>query len=186
MRHELRPPPRYVVYRLFRRTDGVLIYVGSTGRWGLRMSQHEREQWWWSQVGDMKLQDCASEREALVIEDIAIKREKPLHNKRVNFAERKAAIAADENAYMVGEALMFMIPMLYLLGRWAYRGLRWQVDARRALLTGGEIPGKVANPFFEDSTANRFMLGALAAPSMRGKLVIPGQVSGEETCAEPE
>jgi excinuclease UvrABC nuclease subunit len=93
-------PPRYIVYRLFRRTDGVLIYVGSTGRWGRRMSQHEREQWWWPQVGDMKLQDCASEREALVIEDIAIKREKPQYNKRVNFAERKAAIAADEDAYM--------------------------------------------------------------------------------------
>jgi hypothetical protein len=35
-----------------------------------------------------------------VIEDIAIKREKPQYNKRVNFAERKAAIAADEDAYM--------------------------------------------------------------------------------------
>ena len=39
-------PPCYVVYRVYRRTDGVLIYVGSTGRWGLRMADHERKQWW--------------------------------------------------------------------------------------------------------------------------------------------
>jgi hypothetical protein len=79
-----------------------------------------------------------------------------------------------------------MIPLLYLLGRWAYRGLRYQVEARRALLSGGEMPAKVANPFFQDTTANKIMLAALAATSMRGKLVVPGQVSGEGTSPEPE
>ena len=54
--------------------------------------------WWWPQIGDTKLQPCTSEHEVLVIEDIAIEREKPLYNKRRNFAQRKAAIASDEAA----------------------------------------------------------------------------------------
>jgi hypothetical protein len=63
-----------------------------------------------------------------------------------------------------------MIPVLYLLGKWAYRGLRYQVDARRALLSGGEMPGKVANPFFEDSTAMKILTAVLATANPPAKV----------------
>ena len=156
-------PPRYVVYRIYRRTDGVLMYVGSTGRWGLRMSQHEREQWWWSQVGDIKLEECTSRQQAYVIEDIAIEREGPLYNKRRNFAQKVAADELDEEQYRAGGAtLAFAIPLLYLLAKWAARQVAWQVSARRSLLNGTEFPEAVVNPFLEDGPAIRIMMAALA------------------------
>ena len=162
-------PPRCVVYRLYRQRDGVLIYVGSTGRWGLRMSQHERKQWWWSQVGDIKLQECASRQEAYLIEDIAIEREKPLYNKRRNFAQKVAAERADEDAYKsASSTVVFMAPAVYLLGKWAVRHMRWQVEARRARLTGGEFPQPVLKPFFEDAPANKIMMAALVAAPGQG------------------
>ena len=163
-------PPRYVVYRIYRWTDNALMYVGSTGRWGLRMSQHEREKWWWPQVGNIRFQYCATRQEAYVIEDIAIAREKPLYNKRRNFAEKVAADAADEAAFANGSAVMFMASVAYLLGKWAARRVQWEVEARRALSTGCEFPPPVANPFFEDSPAVKLMVVAIAASQ-----IPPGQ-----------
>jgi hypothetical protein len=162
-------PPRYVVYRLYRRTDNALIYIGSTGRWGLRMSQHEREQWWWPQVGNITFQDCATRQEAYVVEDMAIVREKPLHNKRRNFAEKVAADVADEAAFANASALTFMAAMTYLLGKWAGRHVAWQVQARHALRTGGPSPKPVVNPFLEDGVAIKIMTAAAMAATPEGK-----------------
>jgi hypothetical protein len=121
----------------------VLIYVGSTGRWGLRMSQHEREQWWWPQVGNITFQDRATRQEAYVVEDIAIVRERPLHNKRRNFAQNVAADVADEAAYANASAIAFMAAIAYLLAKLAVRHMAYQVEARQARRPG---PGAHCQP----------------------------------------
>jgi hypothetical protein len=115
----------------------MLMYVGSTGRLGLRLAQHQRKQPWWPQVGDIAFEDCVSREEAYVIEDEAIELEQPLYNRRRNFAEKVAADMADDEAYRAASGiLLWMAPMVYLLGKLAVRNVRWQVEARRALLAG--------------------------------------------------
>jgi hypothetical protein len=149
------------VYRLFR-ADDVLLYVGSADRWGLRMSQHERQQPWWLEVAYMTFEECESRKAAYLVEDIAIATEAPLYNKRRNFADK--AEEDDDGAPTDGRAILVLLPAAYLLGKWAARSITYQFMARRALLSGGEALPPVVNPFDEDRLANKWLVAALNTP----------------------
>ena len=61
---------------------------------------------------------------------------------------------------------------MYLLGKWAVRNARWEIQVRRALLDGIDLPDKAVNPFMEDGPANRIMIDALTAGSTP-KIALP-------------
>lgn len=67
-----------VVYRFFD-DDGRLLYIGSTGRWPGRMSEHQSQRPWWAEVATVTLEHHASLDRARVAEARAIERERPTY-----------------------------------------------------------------------------------------------------------
>jgi predicted GIY-YIG superfamily endonuclease len=75
----------HILYRFFDRT-GVLLYVGITVDFAVRMATHAKEKDWWPQVerSATRVEYYDSRRAALDAERDAIKNEKPLHNDQHN------------------------------------------------------------------------------------------------------
>jgi hypothetical protein len=78
-------PTSVRVYRLYRfyRADGVLLYIGQTGRLPLaRLIEHLYEQQWAHEIARWEVdpQVWHAEAEVLAAEEVAIKAEKPLRN----------------------------------------------------------------------------------------------------------
>lgn len=69
------------LYRLFDNEDR-LLYVGISSKWYERLHQHEKNQPWWNTVATIKLEQFDSRSEVEEAEKLAIKTEKPLHNRQ--------------------------------------------------------------------------------------------------------
>jgi predicted GIY-YIG superfamily endonuclease len=67
------------LYRLYSER-GELLYVGISVRVEQRMYEHSQSKWWWLEVEHQVLTRCPTRREALELEEIAIKGEKPKFN----------------------------------------------------------------------------------------------------------
>jgi predicted GIY-YIG superfamily endonuclease len=68
------------LYRMFD-AQGSLLYVGISKSAISRMTQHASQQWWWRDVAKVQIESYACTRpEILVIEEHAIRSEKPVHN----------------------------------------------------------------------------------------------------------
>lgn len=67
------------LYRL-KNSEGRLLYVGITGNFDARLSQHRREKSWSNEIAAWELEYYATRREAEDAEQKAIKSEHPLHN----------------------------------------------------------------------------------------------------------
>ena len=72
--------PGCFVYRCFA-NDGRLLYIGITGRYGARMSQHALGSPWWPEVTDVTREEFPSLTAARAAERLAIETEDPQHNK---------------------------------------------------------------------------------------------------------
>lgn len=70
-----------VVYRFYR-TDGSLLYIGSTADWYQRMGQHETGRPWWGECARIELEHHETIDAARAAEAEAIRREVPEHNSR--------------------------------------------------------------------------------------------------------
>jgi hypothetical protein len=133
------------------------LYIGSTDWFGLRMSQHEREQPWWGEAQVWIFEPCDSREEAYVVEDEAIVNEDPVYNKRRNFSDKPAD---EELSPAAGGLLIALAPCAYMLAKWAYRDIRRQFASRHAATTNGPVPPAVVSPFSEDTLARRMMVAA--------------------------
>lgn len=69
------------LYRLFDQDDQ-LLYVGISSKWYERFHQHEKTQPWWLSVSKITLENFESRDEVAEAEKLAIRLEKPLHNKQ--------------------------------------------------------------------------------------------------------
>ena len=67
------------LYRLYS-IDGALLYIGIAGSWPRRMAEHARQQPWWRDVADLKLEVHPTRAAAETAERDAIRAEKPAHN----------------------------------------------------------------------------------------------------------
>jgi excinuclease UvrABC nuclease subunit len=67
------------LYRLFNERSE-LLYVGISVRGEQRMYEHSQSKWWWLEVEHHVLTQCPTRREALELEELAIKLEKPKFN----------------------------------------------------------------------------------------------------------
>jgi len=67
------------LYRLFNE-QSELLYVGISVRVEQRMYEHSQNKWWWLEVEHQVLTQCPTRREALELEELAIKGEKPKYN----------------------------------------------------------------------------------------------------------
>jgi len=69
------------LYRLFNEQDE-LLYVGISSKWYERFHQHEKTQPWWLSVAKITLENFETRDEVVQAEKVAIRLEKPLHNKQ--------------------------------------------------------------------------------------------------------
>lgn len=69
------------LYRLFNEQDQ-LLYVGISSKWYERFHQHEKTQPWWLSVAKITLENFETRDEVVEAEKLAIRLEKPLHNKQ--------------------------------------------------------------------------------------------------------
>lgn len=69
------------LYRLFNKQDE-LLYVGISSKWYERFHQHEKTQPWWLSVVKITLENFETRDEVVEAEKLAIRLEKPLHNKQ--------------------------------------------------------------------------------------------------------
>jgi predicted GIY-YIG superfamily endonuclease len=78
------------LYRLYSE-QGELLYVGISVRVEQRMYEHSQSKWWWLEVEHQVLTQCPTRREALELEELAIKGEKPkfniTHNQELSVVE---------------------------------------------------------------------------------------------------
>ncbi len=103
-----------------------------------------------------------------MIEDIAIERDKPLSNKRPELRAEGRRGCLRRGGVPVGRWHADTDGPGDLLAREVVgRSVRWQVEARHALLTGGHLPEPVVNPFFENGPANKIMTAALMTPGQK-------------------
>lgn len=71
------------LYRLFA-ADGSLLYIGITSDLGARWTSHNRTQPWWREVSAATLEHFDSRSAASDAEVVAIKAERPRHNRAHN------------------------------------------------------------------------------------------------------
>ena len=69
----------HIVYRMFA-TNGDLLYVGKTHSFETRLAQHQAKQPWFEDVETITLEHCINGAEASVVEEAAIRTERPLYN----------------------------------------------------------------------------------------------------------
>ena len=74
-------PTRTALYRLLA-ANGRLLYVGISGNPDFRWGQHSTSKTWWPEVADRKIEWFPTREEAAGAEIVAIKEERPLHNKQ--------------------------------------------------------------------------------------------------------
>ena len=87
--------PVEFLYRL-RDAFGELLYVGITRDWPTRMTQHQREKPWWSDVSAVELVRVLGTRHQIeAIEKAVIKSELPTYNKTHNEVRRTLTVPAD-------------------------------------------------------------------------------------------
>ena len=67
------------LYRLFS-AEGELLYIGISVRVEQRMYEHSQSKWWWPEVEHQLLTRCTTRRDALELEEIAIRTENPKYN----------------------------------------------------------------------------------------------------------
>lgn len=79
--HDKVKPSECAVYRFYDR-GGALLYVGIAWNPGRRWERHKRESPWFRNARRVRVDVYATEREALTVERLAIRDEKPLYNKR--------------------------------------------------------------------------------------------------------
>lgn len=83
--------PVEILYRL-RDMNADLLYVGITRDWPTRMTQHQRDKPWWSDVAAVELVKVHGTRQQIeAIERAVIKTEQPTYNKTHNAEVRVAA-----------------------------------------------------------------------------------------------
>jgi predicted GIY-YIG superfamily endonuclease len=86
--------PVEFLYRL-RDASGELLYVGITRDWPTRMTQHQREKPWWSDVSAVELVRVLGTRQQIeAIEKAVIKSERPTYNKTHNEVRRTLTVPA--------------------------------------------------------------------------------------------
>jgi excisionase family DNA binding protein len=88
-----------ILYRIFG-DRSTLLYVGITDNYDRRMRQHS-EKSWWRDVRRIDTQEFATRTEALRAETVAIKAERPLHNRAQNAPSPRTPLPARDR---VGEA----------------------------------------------------------------------------------
>lgn len=82
--------PVEFLYRL-RGASGELLYIGITRDWPTRMTQHQRDKPWWSEVVGVELVRVLGTRQQIeAIEKAVIKSEQPTYNKTHNAAPASA------------------------------------------------------------------------------------------------
>jgi predicted GIY-YIG superfamily endonuclease len=69
------------LYRLWDKHNQ-LLYVGISSKWYERLHAHEKNQEWWEQVAQVTLQNYETREAVVEAEKIAIKTERPLHNRQ--------------------------------------------------------------------------------------------------------
>ena len=72
--------PMTTLYRYFD-SAGVLLYVGITSAWHLRLKGHQARSPWWSRAANITLVHFATQEEAVAAERTAISNEHPLYNR---------------------------------------------------------------------------------------------------------
>jgi predicted GIY-YIG superfamily endonuclease len=72
------------LYRLYDNTNQ-LLYVGISSKWYERFHSHEKNQPWWGEVSTIKLMRYETRESVVDAEKIAIKTERPLHNKQHSY-----------------------------------------------------------------------------------------------------
>ena len=75
----------HAVYRFFD-AGGRLLYIGATSSMASRISHHERNTPWWSEVARIETTAFPRRADAFAAERAAISAERPLHNARRAFA----------------------------------------------------------------------------------------------------
>lgn len=73
------------LYRLFDHTNQ-LLYVGISSKWYERLHAHQKNQPWWGEVATVRLQRYETRDMLVDAEKVAIKTERPLHNKQHSFS----------------------------------------------------------------------------------------------------
>lgn len=69
------------LYRLWDRHNQ-LLYVGISSKWYERLHAHEKNQPWWDEVVTVTLENFQTREAVIDAEKIAIKTERPLHNRQ--------------------------------------------------------------------------------------------------------
>jgi hypothetical protein len=77
------------LYRAYN-FDGVLLYVGISGRWSERLHEHEKTSEWMVQTDYVQIERFANRRLVEEAEKNAIEREFPIHNKAMNLKYESA------------------------------------------------------------------------------------------------
>lgn len=86
--------PVEILYRL-RDMNAELLYVGITRDWPTRMTQHQRDKPWWSDVAAVELVKVHGTRQQIeAIERAVIKTEQPTYNKTHNVPEGRVQLGA--------------------------------------------------------------------------------------------
>lgn len=84
--------PVEILYRL-RDMNADLLYVGITRDWPTRMTQHQRDKPWWSEVAGVELVRVHGTRPQIeAIERAVIKTEQPTYNKTHNAEVRRLTL----------------------------------------------------------------------------------------------
>ncbi len=74
------PPKGPVVYRCYGDEDSRL-YIGSSIDVAARFQWHQKNSQWWPDVRSITFTHCPTEQHALAAERVAIRAERPLHNR---------------------------------------------------------------------------------------------------------
>ncbi len=86
-----RPGVPGVVYRMFN-AAGDLLYIGCTTRFIRRMTDHEHNRPWWSEVASITVEHFESGYQAAKAEAVAIRSEAPRHNVQHNVLAPREAL----------------------------------------------------------------------------------------------
>jgi hypothetical protein len=83
----------HVLYRLYR-SDGRLLYVGMTKNLTTRIEKHARDQPWWAEVADCRVEFYSDRETLLAAETTAITTELPAYN--YNYADPTIRMMLEE------------------------------------------------------------------------------------------
>lgn len=125
---------RTAVYRFYD-ARGDLLYVGITNSPRHRFAQHavNPDNEWWQHRASRRITWYDTRQQALRAEYVAIRKERPIHNKMHN-RDWRAAYAYRAPSRVRGPVIATLSGVILLLGSWFGA---WSVDLPMQLWTGG-------------------------------------------------